>query len=77
VSHRKCAADKKRNERQREKQREEKPTRRENGHAKRHWGRDCQYTRRHLIRKPAKLPGTSRSELCTLGGAHQNLMWVA
>jgi hypothetical protein len=36
ASHRKCAADKKRNERQREKQREEKPTRRENGHAKRH-----------------------------------------
>jgi hypothetical protein len=42
------------------------PTRRGNGHAKRHWGRDCQCTWRHLIRKPAKLTG-ARHELCTWG----------
>jgi hypothetical protein len=58
--------------------REEKPTRRENGHAKRHWGRVCQYTRRLLIRKPAKLTGGNqeRAMHMYMGGAHQNPVWV-
>jgi hypothetical protein len=41
-------------------------TRRGNGHAKRHWGRDCQCTWKHLIRKPAKLTG-ARHELFKRG----------
>jgi hypothetical protein len=50
---------------------EQESTNHQSGHTKRHWGRgDCQCTRRHLIRKPAKLTGT-RHELCTSRGVHQ------
>jgi hypothetical protein len=72
VSHRRCATDQKKDRAAEGTQgaathgREEQPTRRENGHAKRHWGRDCQCTWRHLIRKPAKPTGT-RHEICTWG----------
>jgi hypothetical protein len=78
VSHRRCAADtQKMTERGRgntgnsNPRRGEQPTRRENGHAKRHWGRDCQCTRRHLIRKPAKLTGTRHELAVYMGGSHQ------